>query len=978
MEENFTVTLIVNQSCQGFLVKQKTYIDEINSWGYLLEHIKSGARCLYLANNDDNKVFSISFRTPPNDDSGIPHILEHSSLCGSRKYRLKEPFVDLVKGSLNTFLNAMTYPDKTMYPVASRNAMDFHNLMDVYLDAVFYPLIYENKYTLKQEGWHYNIESPEDELSYNGVVYNEMKGVYSSADAFLENEAMKALFPASPYRFESGGYPDAIPELTQEKFEDFHKTYYSPENAYIFIYGDMDGEATLAFLDKEYLSNFERTGKVDSTIPLQAPLERTQEVEAYYPVAKDEDTKNKTYHELNIVTGVATNVLHTMALRLLENVLLESESSPLRRALIDAGIGQNISGSFSAAMLQPVFSIRAAGSEPELKDKFISTIYKTLQQITVDGLDKNLIEAALNSCEFRLKEADFGSYPKGLLYGIAAMDTWLYDGDPLEGFRYEKYLKQLREGLNTRFYENLIEGYLLDTTHKALVTLMPKPGMEEEHQAQEVEKMAALKATMSQEQLEKYAFECNELHRLQAEPDSEEARASIPLLQREDIRRDVECFSLQKEQYKANQLLFYSAKTNGIVYLNFNFDISGVSVEQLPLCFLLTDVLGKFNTKQYTYEEIATNSIKYTGGISFDVHSYSRAEDADKYHIYFQVKAKALLENLTRVFSILSSVALESLFTDVERFHELVAELDTDLQSSFFSRGQTIALARLFSYCSDAARVNEQDQFSYQVFIKQLLANFDSKAPVILESLQGLIAVFFQQSKFTLGYACDEANQQIVKEQCLSFIDSLPLRDDFTVKKVPLGNINEAIAAAGKVQYVAAGGNFVKHGFKFKGSMRVLETILRYEYLWTKIRIQGGAYGATAMFQLNGIAGFASYRDPQLTKSLDAYEAMPQWLANFECTARELDKYVIGTISTMDTPLTNSMALDRAVVNYLKDITDSKRQAIRNEVLDVTVQDIRDIAPVVDALLKDGYICVVGGEQPIEDNKKLFNSILHA
>lgn len=972
------MALIVNQPCQGFMVKKKTYIDEIHSWGYLLEHIKSGAKCLYLANNDDNKVFSISFRTPPSDDSGIPHILEHSSLCGSRKYRLKEPFVDLVKGSLNTFLNAMTYPDKTMYPVASRNAKDFRNLMDVYLDAVFFPLIYENKYTLRQEGWHYNIDNPEGELSYNGVVYNEMKGVYSSADAFLENEAMKALFPESPYRFESGGYPDAIPELTQEKFEDFHKTYYSPENAYIFIYGDMDGEGTLAFIDREYLNKFERTGKVVSEIPIQAPLARTKDVEAYYPVAKDEDIKNKTYHELNIVTGVATDVLTTMALRLLENVLLESESSPLRRALMDAGIGQNVSGSFSGAMLQPVFSIRAAGSEPELKDKFISTIYKTLQKITVRGLDKNLVKAALNSCEFRLKEADFGSYPKGLLYGIAAMDTWLYGGDPLESFRYEKYIKQLRVGLKTRYYENLIEHYLLDTTHKALVTLIPKPGMEEEHHAAEIEKMAALKASMSQEELVKYAEECAELHRLQAEPDSEEAREAIPLLKRQDIRRKVECFALQKEEYFGNQLLFYPAATNGIVYLNFNFDISGVSVEQLPLCFLLTDVLGKFNTRRYSYEDIATYSIKYTGGVSFDVRAYSEAEDADKYRLYFQVKAKALLENLPRLFSILSAVGLDSQFTDLERFRELVNELDTDLQSSFFSRGQTIALARLFSYCSDAARVNEQDQFSYQLFIKDLVANFDAKAPAILEALQELLGIFFQKSKFMLGYACDAQNLQPAKEQIVAFLDSLPYCEDFAIKKVPLGKINEAIAAAGKVQYVAAGGNFAKHGYKFKGSMRVLETILRYEYLWTRIRIQGGAYGAIAMFQLNGLAGFASYRDPQLLKSLEAFKDMPQWLAEFECTDRELDKYVIGTISTMDTPLTNSMALDRAVVHYLKGITDGRRQVIRDEVLDVTVQDIRDIAPVVEAMLKDGYICVVGGEQAIEENKDLFTEVLHA
>ena len=358
------MSLDINAVYHGFKVIETSFVEEVHSQAYILEHLYSGARLLYLANDDDNKVFSIAFRTPPSDDTGVAHILEHSSLCGSRKYHLKEPFVDLVKGSLNTFLNAMTYPDKTVYPVASRNEKDFHNLMDVYLDAVFYPLIYENKYTLRQEGWHYNLNSPEDELTYNGVVYNEMKGVYSSPDAFLENEAMKALFPDNCYRFESGGYPDSIPDLTQEDFLNFHKTYYSPENSFIYLYGDMDIEATLAYLDEEYLCHFAKTGLVHSEIPLQESLLRTAEVEAYYPVDANEDTKGKTYHELSIVTGKATDTLTSMSLRLLECVLLESESSPLRRALVEAGVGQNISGSYVGSLQQPIFSIRAAGSEP--------------------------------------------------------------------------------------------------------------------------------------------------------------------------------------------------------------------------------------------------------------------------------------------------------------------------------------------------------------------------------------------------------------------------------------------------------------------------------------------------------------------------------------------------------------------------------------------------------------------------------------
>ena len=973
------MSLDINAVYHGFKVIETSFVEEVHSQAYILEHLYSGARLLYLANDDDNKVFSIAFRTPPADDTGVAHILEHSSLCGSRKYHLKEPFVDLVKGSLNTFLNAMTYPDKTVYPVASRNEKDFHNLMDVYLDAVFYPLIYENKYTLRQEGWHYNLNSPEDALTYNGVVYNEMKGVYSSPDAFLENEAMKALFPDNCYRFESGGYPDAIPNLTQEDFLNFHKTYYSPENSFIYLYGDMDIEATLAYLDEEYLCHFAKTGLVHSEIPLQESLLRTAEVEAYYPVDANEDTKGKTYHELSIVTGKATDTLTSMSLRLLECVLLESESSPLRRALVEAGVGQNISGSYVGSLQQPIFSIRAAGSEPKQRDRFISVIYKTLQNITIKGLDKKLLEASLNSTEFKLREADFGPYPKGLIYGLGVLDNWLYGGNPIEGLRYEEALQTMRKGLKTNYYETLIENYLMDNTHKVIVTLLPQPGKEEADQAKAVEKMASIKASMSQQQLEQYAFECAELHRLQAEPDSEEARASIPILKRSDIRQEVELIRKLEEGSALQRLVYVLAETNKIAYTNWYFDISSVTPEQLPLCYLLTDVLGKFNSKRYTYEELSTYGIMYTGGVTFDVRAISAAENADDYRLYFVVKAKALLQNLPHVFDLLEAIGMESLLTDVKRFQELLSEVKTDWDDEFFNRGQNIAISRLYSYVAAGARANEQDQFSYYQFLKQLYDNFADQGASVLAQLQKLLATFFQQSKYTLFYSCDEEDRAEVRQQCLNFAIKLPQAKvvDKPASLAAPGH-NEGITTAGKVQYVAAGGSFAKFGHRYVGSMKVLETILRYEYLWTKIRIQGGAYGATARFELNGLGVFSSYRDPQLAKSLEAYKELPSWLKIVEFSSRELDKYVIGTISGMDTPLTNTMRLDQAAIQYLKALPDSTRQRIRDEVLHVTNADLQALGKVVEDMLSDGLLCVVGGKQPIEANREKFTSIINA
>ena len=973
------MSLTLGAVYSGFKVLQSDYVEEVQSQVYVMEHEQSGARLLYLANNDDNKVFHITFRTPPADDTGVAHILEHSSLCGSRKYHLKEPFVDLVKGSLNTFLNAMTYPDKTMYPVASRNDKDFHNLMDVYLDAVFYPLIYENPYTLRQEGWHYNLESADGPLSYNGVVYNEMKGVYSAPDAYLENATFKALFPDNAYRFESGGYPEAIPQLTQEAFLNFHKTYYSPENSFIYLYGDMDILETLAYMDREYLSSFTKTGLVHSEIAPQAPFARTKEVEACYPVAADEDCTGKTYHELSIVTGISTDVKTCLALKLLENVLLESESSPLKRALLEAGVGQNISGSFENCLLQPIFSIRASGSEKDMKDKFLSVIYKTLQELTIKGLDRELLEACLNSVEFKLRESDFGSYPKGLIYGIGVMENWLYGGNPVDGLKYNDYLKELREGLKTNYFENLIEQYLMDNTHKVLVTLVPKPGLEEENRQKELAKMEEMKASFTKEELERFAFECAELHRLQAIPDSEEARASIPILKRSDIRQEIETVPAEKEDCNGNTLLYVPAETNKITYLKYYFDITGIKPEMLPYVMLLVDVLGKFDTEDYTYQQLDTLGSKYTGGINLDARAISKALDADDYRIYFVLKAKVLTEKLDKLYELLSSTVLRSRLDNLDRFRELVAELKTDWDGDLFPQGQTIAISRLYSYCSEGARVNEQDLFSCYQFIKDLHENFENKGAEALAILKQLLPMVFRKQGVTLAYSCERESQAMVRQTALAFLDQLA-EGRAADKPVPIAapGLNEAITTAGKVQYVAAGGSFAKHGHNFTGAMKVLETILRYEYLWTKIRIQGGAYGATARFELNGLGVFASYRDPQLAKSLEAYKELPAWLKQVEFSSRELDKYVIGTISSADVPLTNSMKLDQAATVYLKGLSQELRQRNRNQILQVTNADLQALGKVVEDMLSDGYVCVVGGKQPIEENKDKFQTILNA
>ena len=968
--------------CHGFTVTKITPLPDIDSVAYEMTHDFSGAKLLYLKCKDDNKVFTIGFRTPSEDETGKAHITEHSVLCGSRKYRLKEPFVELVKGSLNTFLNAITYSDRTVYPVASRNDKDFKNLMDVYLDAVFYPLIGENPFTLKQEGWHYELKAdePGNPLVYNGVVYNEMKGVYSSPDAIEEHEVNKALFPDSPYRFESGGFPENIPDLTQEAFVTFHKNHYSPENSYIYLYGDMDIVSYLEYLDKEYLSSFPKTGKIDFTIPLQPAFDKTKEAVAYYPVPAGSDTEHKTYLSMNIVLGTALDQKRMMALKILTHVLLEGNNAPLRLALLKAGIGTDVSGSINSTLLQPVLSVQVSGSDAKDQDKFVSVLYRTLQDLSRNGVPRKLLEAELNSEEFKMREADYNIYPKGLIYGLNVMETWLYGGAPTTCLEFTKNLDFLRNAMDKGYYEDLIENVLLDNTHKALLTLLPKPGLEEEEAAAAQEKLAALKASMDEKTLKECGAMADELHARQAAPDSPEALASIPLLNREDIVRKNEYEKFQVEQKGKHTLLYLPQSTHDIAYFDWCFDMTGVPGDLLCYAYLLTDVLGKVDTDDYTYEELTTMADNYLGGLNFEVRPYTNYDDTNTYRNVFKVSAKVLSKNEDKLFDILTSIALRSHVDDKKRLKEIVSEVKTDWDNVFFSRGMNVATARLTSYFSRASRSQEYDQFTYYEFLKNLWAHFDEKVDDVVAKLQTLLPAFFHQDELTASLSCDEDLKAAAWDRMGKFVMALP-HSDFAGKPMPeFGevDINEGITTSGKVQYVLAGGNYRAHGYDYTGAMKVLETILRYGYLWTKIRVQGGAYGAGARFDQNGLMYLSSYRDPNLVDTIKAYRDLPDYLKTFEASDREMTKYVIGTVSLLDTPLTPAMHLEKAITTYLKGLPEDVAQQSRDQVIDCQVADIKALAPLVQAVLDDGYVCVVGGQQRIESHQELFHKILKA
>lgn len=975
------MSLTTGNTYHGFKLLEAKQVAEINSEAKLFVHEQSGARLLYLGNDDDNKVFSITFRTPPTDSTGVPHIVEHSVLCGSRKFPIKEPFVELVKGSLNTFLNAMTFPDKTMYPVASRNDKDFRNLMDVYLDAVFYPLMLETPEILMQEGWHYELPDKEAELTYKGVVYNEMKGVFSSPDAILEHQIYASLFPDTTYGVESGGDPEHIPELTQEQFVAFHKKYYHPANSYIFLYGDLDLEDNLKFLHEAYLKDF-TAAKPDSDIPLQKPFKKMAVKVVDYPVSPDESTKDKTFITLNIAAGKATDPESYLGLMMLEHILLETPAAPLKKALLDAGLGKEVFGSYSKSILQPTMTFGVSGANPDQVELFKDTVHRALADLAQQGLDKKLVESSVNIFEFHLREANYGNRPKGLVYNMKCLDSWLYDEDPLIHLAYEPALEKIKKAAGRGYFEQLIKDCLLSNTHQALVALQPNGQIGAAKTAELKQKLADYKAGLSEEQLAVLVKQTQALKNRQETPDAPDKLELIPLVELKDIDPKVEELVTKEQQEAGITVLLHPMFTNRIAYLNLYFNTGAVAEAELPYLFLLSDILGKVDTKEYPYTELAKEINIHTGGFAFDVFAYSESGNDERYTPMFRVKAKALVSKLPEMFGLLGEVTGGSLFSDTARLKELIREIKAAWDTGLFRRGQQVVASRLLSYISPVAKFNEVGQLTYYKFIAALEDSLETKADEIGRTLAAVAQKVFNRTNLLVGITCDNEEYQAFGQSLPVLLDKLAAQKYEPVKySFKAEARNEGLMTSGKVQYVAKGANFRRLGFDYHGSMKVLETILRYDYLWNRIRVQGGAYGAFAQFDRSGNVVFGSYRDPNLAETIKVYDETVDYLNHFtaqEVSDREMTKYIIGTISTLDTPLTPQMKGERADAAYIRGISQQDLQQERDEILTARQQDIQKLAKTVDAVMKANYLCVMGGEQKIKANKELFGHLVTA
>lgn len=958
---------------QGFKLLSANQVEEIHSYVRHFIHEKSGAQLLHISNDDDNKVFSITFRTPPSNDTGLPHILEHSVLCGSRKYPVKEPFVELMKGSLNTFLNAMTFPDKTMYPVASRNEKDFFHLMDVYLDAVFFPQLLENPEILMQEGWHYDMTDPKDELTYKGVVYNEMKGAFSAPESILFRNIQNSLFPDTPYRYESGGDPRAIPQLTQEEFVAFHRRYYHPSNSFIILYGNGDLNEQLQYLDQNYLSQFDRI-EVDSEITEQAAFKAPGKKVIDYPLSSDEDEQEKTLMSLNFVAGKATDPEQYLALQILEYLLLEMESSPLKRALIQADLGKDVFGSVDTSILQPVLSIVLKNTEEERAEQFQDVVFTTLRQLVKNGIDQRLIEAALNPFEFQLREADFKQYPKGLVYSLQVLDSWLYGGDPLAHLAYEPTLKKLKDGLGYRYFEQLIERVFLQNSHHSLLIVRPKKGLGEARNQELRAELAKRKAAMSQEEITRLIAETKKLQERQQTPDDPEALAKIPMVELKDVKREVEALAVHELKWQGNQVLYHSDMTNSILYLNFYFRCDQISAEAIPYLGLLTQVFGKMATERYSVEELSTETNLQTGRLDFNVQTFGQSGDATQFTPYFVIKTSVLKEKLPRLLELLDQILLHTKMSDERRLQEIIRETKSRIEMRIFDQGHRVVLGRLLSYYSPLGAYQEKVKgIEFYRFLLKLEREFSNHAKELTQQLAQVAEQLINRNQLLIQLTCEEQNLQEVESLVSQFTAGIHATPVTAQQNVALADVkNEGIMTAGDVQYVAKGFNFLKAGYSYQGQLLVLRSIMSTDYLWSRVRVQGGAYGAFLHLDRHGNFGFASYRDPNLSRTLKVYDEAAAYLRDFRIEDREMTKLILGTISRLDTPLTPSLKGDEIMDRYLRGISLEELQQEREQVLNTTQEEIRNLAPLVEKVLADAPYCVLGNRETIEEEGELF------
>jgi hypothetical protein len=970
-----------------YSVLEETYINELKSKAWLLRHKKSGARIAVLSNEDTNKVFHVAFRTPPKDSTGVAHILEHSVLCGSEEFPIKDPFVELVKGSLNTFLNAMTYADKTVYPVASCNDTDFQNLMHVYLDAVFRPNIYDRKEIFLQEGWHYELESKEAPLTFNGVVYNEMKGAFSSPEQVLFRKISQTLYPDTTYGVESGGDPEAIPDLTYEQFLDFHRRYYHPSNAWLYLYGDMDVEEKLRFIDEHYLSHYDCIS-VDSEIGVQAPFEAMREVRASFAVSDESELSENTYLSYNVVIGTSLDRELYLAMQVLEYVLMSSPGAVLKKALLESGIGKDVFGELDNGILQPYMSIIVKNAEASQKDEFLRVIRETLTELVSGGINRQSLMAAINYYEFKYREGDFGRYPAGLMYGLQMMDSWLYDETkPFIHIQASDTFDALKEKVKEGYFEQLIQTWLLDNHHSSLLILTPEKGLTEAAAAATEEKLAAYKNGLSEEALEAMVRQTKALKQYQEEPSAPEDVEKIPILEIEDIEPKPQPFFNQYEVVDGWPVLYHDVESRGIAYVKWVFDTGCVPFENIPYISLLASVLGNIDTQDYNYTELSDEINIHTGGIRVSTNIYNEQGNSDMFHPKLEVVMKVLVPKLPEGVALMAEMAGRSRLSDTKRLKEIIGQLKSRLEMMMNSNGHMVAVNRANSFLSMASMYKEYEEgMAYYRFIEKADKDFETEKEHIVVALEETAKMIFTKENLLMDITCSDIALNDAVDTMTKALEPILTKEGkklqgvsedvvTALKKAMDTACSEAYTTAGMVQYDACAGDFVKAGCTYHGALNVLKVMMNYDYLWIRLRVQGGAYGCMCGFSPNGTGYFTSYRDPNLKETYEVYEGAVDYVKNYEADERTMRKFIIGAVSGIDVPLGASDKGARSLSAWLTNTSYEKLEQNRYELLHTDVETIRSLSGVVDAVVHSGLRCVVGNLSKIQENKEMFQKI---
>ncbi len=950
----------------GFEQLREALVPEINSKAILYRHVKTGAQLLSLINDDENKVFGIAFVTPPSDSTGLPHILEHSVLCGSRKYPVKEPFIELAKGSLNTFLNAMTYPDRTIYPVASQNVKDLYNLIDVYLDAVFYPRI--TRWTLMQEGWHYELEAPDQPLRYKGVVFNEMKGAYSSPDQVLGRTIQHTLLPDTVYGFDSGGDPEAIPNLTYEQFKQFHETYYHPSNARIVFYGNDDPEERLRYLDS-WLSAFDRR-EIHVDIPLQPRWDAPRRIIEFYDASEEEKPRGMV--SINWLLTDEDDPELNLALHILSHILVGTPASPLRKALIDSGLGENLTSSgFDDELRQSIFSVGLKGMNPDDADKLEQLVFDTLRELAERGIDPDQIEASINTLEFRLRENNFGSFPRGIVFMTEALRTWIYGGDPIAALSFEQPLAAIKARLanNEPLFSNLIRRYLIDNPHRTTVILKPDPHLRERLEEKERARLDQARAQMSQDDLLRIAEETKTLEAMQLAPDPPEALATIPTLKLEDLDKQNKLIPIEVQAMAGGDatLLYHDLFTSGVVYLDLAFDMRAIPPEDVPYVALMGRALLQMGTEKEDFVKLLQRIGRKTGGISASPFSTLTREQRALVRRFF-LRAKSTTTQFEDLLDILRDVLGHARLDNRERFKQIVLENKASLESSLVPGGHAFVNTRLRAAFSPSEWAAEQmSGISQLYFLRALAERIERDWPGVLERLVAIRDRLVSRQGLVVNVTVDAARWAQLQPKLEAFVCELPARST-TPAEWPTGatNSHEGLAIPAQVNYVGKGADVYALGHQLSGAWLPVQNYLRTSYLWERVRMQGGAYGSFCGLDLHtGAFTFVSYRDPNLLDTLQVYDDAAAFLRQHPPSQDEVTRTIIGVIGEMDDYMLPDAKGFVSMVRYLAGDTDEARQQLRDEVLSTTPQDFVRFAEVLDDVRARGRVVVMGAPEAL-------------